>query len=539
MSREHIRTLNGSKPSTAAEAPAAAAASAPGRSQAPSADAAAQRPVLPPGINQYSSSAAGKRGSRPAVYTPVLLGAGRVSFSDAKTWRRCRARRAVCRADRGTRRSQWIGHRPRSSRSIQRRSAARTGRAERRSAASAGGRTAEELCRLAKGVRARLTQSERIELLRAGRARSSHRGRMKANMTSGLASRMRCAAARDAAVDDVRRKYAARQASLPNASGAPKEHVARIRAGVAAEAADGGLDLAPRCSGRCSGARRSAPVMLGRATTAARGVGRSMKEAEDVKRASENVEAIQAADHGARGEVAGARHRRSPPATRRVALDRAIRSRQSGASCGAVRRARMGSGVIASRRRRRAAARRSSWPSSGACRDRGLAAEVPHARRSADVARATHPAHGQLALPLQGRLGPLCRHWRLGPRRRASVRRRAADGCLASAVSVRLRGDARRQRLRLRATLAGRIPEEVRGAVQAAARRGRDLPCRYRQPRRPGDRSSTRSSTWAGSATTRSAERSAPCRRSTGAGVRFFALDSRSLDPDAARVAEE
>ena len=88
---------------------------------------------------------------------------------------------------------------------------------------------------------------------------------------------------------------------------------------------------------------------LGRATTAARGVGRTMKETSDVKRASETVEAVRAQVRELEEQL------REETQTLAAAFDRAGGPRAGHASAQArpgdraVRRARLGSAVDAAR----------------------------------------------------------------------------------------------------------------------------------------------------------------------------------------------
>jgi hypothetical protein len=99
-------------------------------------------------------------------------------------------------------------------------------------------------------------------------------------------------AARDEAVDGVRRKYAAKQAQLA-------ERLRRAEAAVDRETDQASqaklqtmLSMGATVLGALLGRKGVSASTLGRATTAARGVGRSMKESEDIKRAGESAEAV-------------------------------------------------------------------------------------------------------------------------------------------------------------------------------------------------------------------------------------------------------
>ena len=138
-----------------------------------------------------------------------------------------------------------------------------------------------------------LGQAEKIELLRHRESRlASKPGESERDFRIRLQDASR--AARDEAVDAVRRKYAAKQATLA-------ERLRRAEAGVARESGQASqqkiqtaLSFGATIMGVFFGRKGVSASTLGRATTAARGVGRSMKESSDVKRASETVEAVRA-----------------------------------------------------------------------------------------------------------------------------------------------------------------------------------------------------------------------------------------------------
>jgi hypothetical protein len=99
-------------------------------------------------------------------------------------------------------------------------------------------------------------------------------------------------AARDEAVDAVRRKYAAKQAQLA-------ERLRRAEAAVARETDQASqaklqtmLSMGATVLGALLGRKAVSTSTLGRASTAARGIGRSMKESEDIKRAGESAESV-------------------------------------------------------------------------------------------------------------------------------------------------------------------------------------------------------------------------------------------------------
>ncbi|MEX0789593.1 MAG: hypothetical protein WD178_02340 [Actinomycetota bacterium] len=96
---------------------------------------------------------------------------------------------------------------------------------------------------------------------------------------------------RDAGAEELRKKYAVKTATLEE----------RLRKAMAAtereseQAKQAKLQTAISIGGTVLGAflgRKSGRVALGRATTAARGVGRAVQQSGDVKRAEESVGAI-------------------------------------------------------------------------------------------------------------------------------------------------------------------------------------------------------------------------------------------------------
>lgn len=99
---------------------------------------------------------------------------------------------------------------------------------------------------------------------------------------------------RDAALDKVKKKYASKQAAL--AERLRKAHQAKERE---SEQASGqklqtAISFGAAILGMFGGRKSVSVGNLGRATTAIRGAGRAMKESQDVARAGETIEAIQA-----------------------------------------------------------------------------------------------------------------------------------------------------------------------------------------------------------------------------------------------------
>src|SRR4029453_4868132 len=85
LSREQIRTLMAGRVKPSVESRSAAVKTAAGREDAAAAGAPSDRlPVLPPGIEQFFIPQSAAAASKPAVYSPVVLAAVRIGFSDTK-----------------------------------------------------------------------------------------------------------------------------------------------------------------------------------------------------------------------------------------------------------------------------------------------------------------------------------------------------------------------------------------------------------------------------------------------------------------------
>jgi hypothetical protein len=98
--------------------------------------------------------------------------------------------------------------------------------------------------------------------------------------------------ARDAAVDALRKKYAAKEAQIEEQRRRAAAAVDRETAQATQTKLQTGLSVGATILGALFGKKAIGVGSLGRATTAARGVGRSMKESDDIRRANESLEAV-------------------------------------------------------------------------------------------------------------------------------------------------------------------------------------------------------------------------------------------------------
>ena len=99
--------------------------------------------------------------------------------------------------------------------------------------------------------------------------------------------------ARDEAVDAVRRKFATKRESLASKLQRASAAVTRESEQASHQNMHTAVSFGATVIGALLGRKAVSTGSIGRATTAARGVGRSMKEAGDVKRAEENRAALQ------------------------------------------------------------------------------------------------------------------------------------------------------------------------------------------------------------------------------------------------------
>src|SRR5215217_1356261 len=98
---------------------------------------------------------------------------------------------------------------------------------------------------------------------------------------------------RDEAVEKLRRKYAPKVEQLEDRKRRAEQAVEREKEQAKGQKLQTAISFGATLLSSFMGRKRVSMSTLGRATTAVRGAGRSMKEAEDVDRAEENVAAIE------------------------------------------------------------------------------------------------------------------------------------------------------------------------------------------------------------------------------------------------------
>jgi hypothetical protein len=288
LSREQIRTL------MAAAEPVATAEhtsvnietrsdAADTHSRTPTGETISSAPILAPDVQQYFLPASGS-----PHYVPVALGVARVTFADAKL-KVNETRDVVAAAPIGSGAVpvDWPA-------------------AEILDVAPADlettpaeGATFDPLPKPAtvpksygawqKAFAAWLATSQTLELHRhAGLKLTSRAGESERDFRIRVQGAQR--EARDAEVEDVRRRFAEKRARLEERVRRAGQGVAREQEQASAAKVQTAVSMGATVLGALFGRKALSMSTLGRATTAARGVGRASKEQDDVKRAQENVD---------------------------------------------------------------------------------------------------------------------------------------------------------------------------------------------------------------------------------------------------------
>jgi hypothetical protein len=288
LTRDQIRTLMAGRARTSA---GASAAETPAMPAAVTAAAAAGRPVLPPDVPQHFVPV---RGAAPAggelVYQPMLYGAADIRFADAKKGVDTTASIALMTAVTSDPVPvDWA-------RAVE----AALDPSELEAAPEADARFAELPPAAAKAksyaawrkeLAAWLFRNRTLELhacarLRAYSAPGESEGDFRARI--GHATREQ----RDQAVEQIRKKYAPKVAALQEKLRRAEQAVQRESEQASQQGVQAVISIGTTLIGAMLGRKAASASTLGRATTAARGAGRVLKERKDVGRAKENVEVL-------------------------------------------------------------------------------------------------------------------------------------------------------------------------------------------------------------------------------------------------------
>jgi hypothetical protein len=243
-------------------------------------------PILDPSIPQYFAHGEG------STYRPALLGAGRIGYSDAKLGvDEVRDVAVITPIADGAVPVDWEHAEPApfSVRELSR-EAAPLPFAPLPAAAAQPKKFAQWQKDFAKWA----AQSQSLELLRSDRARlTSHSDESEGDFRVRVQAALR--EARDAAVEKTRRKFASKLAAAEDRLRRAEAAVQREEQQASESKMQAGVSLAATIAGALLGRRAVSVSTLGRATTAARGMGRIGREAQDVDRAKGNVTALREA----------------------------------------------------------------------------------------------------------------------------------------------------------------------------------------------------------------------------------------------------
>jgi hypothetical protein len=251
--------------------------------------AAGPRPVLAPEIQQFFLPSS----HTPSRYIPVALGVARVAISDAKLQiDETRDIVAITPIGEGAVPVDWsaaeildiapadLGTRPIDAASFE---------PVPKAAAAPKNYAAWQ-----KAFAAWLAEGQRIELQRHPVLKiTSHAGESERDFRIRVQSAQR--EARDAEVEEVRRRYADKRARLEEKVRKAEQGVAREQEQASQQNLQTAVSFGATVLGAFLGRKTVSAGTLGRATTAARGLGRSAKEQQDVKRAQDNVQAARKA----------------------------------------------------------------------------------------------------------------------------------------------------------------------------------------------------------------------------------------------------
>ena len=250
--------------------------------------AAAEKPVLPAGVTEYFLPSP----VAPAAYEPVLYGSALVQYTDTKRGIDLTAAvQATTPVTDGALAVSWdaaslVDVPPDSLARAAANAAARFG------ALPAAARNAKSYAEWASDFAQWIVRAQPLRLYSAPAYKLSSR---PGESESDFSARVQQAARekRDAAVEKLRAKYAPRVARATDKIRRAQESVAREQQQVSQQKTQTAVSLGATLLGALMGRKAVSTSTLGRATTTARGVGRSMKEAADVAHAQERHRAAE------------------------------------------------------------------------------------------------------------------------------------------------------------------------------------------------------------------------------------------------------
>jgi hypothetical protein len=287
LTRTQIKLLmDPLKATTTTPAPAAVAAPAPVATAPPK----TERAILPPEISQYYIPVRSSGGGAATLtYHPMLLGTAEVRYSNSKTVEMTQQLNRLAAFADGPAGLDWsqatVVDLPVEDLESEPEAGAQF--AEVPSEAT----KAKNYASWRKDLANWIYRNQRLELLESPSLEIvSNPGESERDFRVRLQQLAR--EQRDEAVEKLRQKYAPKFEVLEDRKRRAEQAVEREAEQAKGQKMQTAISFGATLLSSFLGRKRASMSTLGRATTAVRGVGRSMKEGEDVERAQENVEAI-------------------------------------------------------------------------------------------------------------------------------------------------------------------------------------------------------------------------------------------------------
>ena len=295
LTRDQIRLLMRARQTgTASQTAAAPAASTPIQTAPaePAAKASNQRPVLPPEISQFFIPLRSPQLADSVLhYEPVLLGSAKVYFNDAKA--KVDAERSVCRLTGITDAALTVNWQESQNLELSETDLEKEPSAEATYASlpSAAGKV-KNYDAWKRGLVDDLYRNQTLSLFSSpGLAQLSKADESERDFRIRLQQMAR--EERDRQVEALRKKYATKVAVLQDRIRRAQQAVERETQQAQQAKMQAAVSFGATLLGAFLGRKAVSAATLGRATTAVRGVGRSMKESQDIARAGETVATMQ------------------------------------------------------------------------------------------------------------------------------------------------------------------------------------------------------------------------------------------------------
>ena len=286
-------TMPASFAAAAAAGQAAAPATAPVSQAATPAPAAvssnSQRPVLPPEIAQYFIPVRGSGGDATLTYQPMVLGLAEIRFSDTKSVEMTQQVARLAAISDGPIALDWdeATHIDLPAEDLEQ-TPAETAQFSSPPPAASKSKNYETW---KKDLAGWIYRNQRLELLESPSLDlASNPGESERDLRVRLQQLAR--EKRDEKIEKLRQKYAPKLAALEEKKRRAEQAVARESEQASSQKVQTAISFGATLLSSFFGRKTLSLSNLGRATTAARGVSRSMKESGDVGRAQDTVEAV-------------------------------------------------------------------------------------------------------------------------------------------------------------------------------------------------------------------------------------------------------